>query len=363
MSQTTLFLRNSTNATQAVLKVRYYNKTGLIEADVTTQGIDYSDGVGKDLIVNFKFDDFEANKTFYTDSNGLEMQERVLNHRNMWNFSTIQNISANYYPVDTAIAMKDKRRNVGVTVMNDRSQGGSAELIKGNIELIHSRRMIHDDDRGVGEPLDELEDLNDNSRGIIVNAVYTIDIYNITKNASKQRLVQLATDQPPQLYFAMNYTQKNITVEKRELTNLLSQENLPFLKVITFPLAHNSILIRIENIYDVFDGEYPVYHVDVMRVALNFFERVNSKLSARPFIEIVETDITNNMSVEEAEKVRASKKWKAEDDEEIALKLSQDPKLRDIYEGPKDDVSRGTYAGVALQPQRIRTFRITYSYP
>lgn len=32
------------------------------------------DGVGKNVIVNWKmFDNFEANKNFWTDSNGLEM--------------------------------------------------------------------------------------------------------------------------------------------------------------------------------------------------------------------------------------------------------------------------------------------------
>jgi len=46
------------------------------------------DGWGKDVTVNFRmFDGFEANKTFFTDSNGLEMQERRLNYnpRFEWN--------------------------------------------------------------------------------------------------------------------------------------------------------------------------------------------------------------------------------------------------------------------------------------
>ncbi len=33
------------------------------------------------------------NEKFYTDSNGLEMQERTLNHRDTWNFTTDQPIS------------------------------------------------------------------------------------------------------------------------------------------------------------------------------------------------------------------------------------------------------------------------------
>lgn len=45
-----------------------------IEFDVTLSEVPIDDGVGKDVIVNWKmFDDFEANRTFWTDSNGLEM--------------------------------------------------------------------------------------------------------------------------------------------------------------------------------------------------------------------------------------------------------------------------------------------------
>lgn len=47
----------------------------------------------------------------------------------MANF-TYKNVSRNYYPVDSAIAMRDMRSNssLQVTVINDRPQGGSADL-------------------------------------------------------------------------------------------------------------------------------------------------------------------------------------------------------------------------------------------
>ena len=81
-------MQNDNNITVGFVKVRYFASTGLIEADVTSLGIDYSDNVGKDFIVNFQFENMDTGKTFYTDSNGLEMQTRVLNHRNTWNFTT-----------------------------------------------------------------------------------------------------------------------------------------------------------------------------------------------------------------------------------------------------------------------------------
>jgi len=53
----------------------------IIEFDVELSEIPMLDERGKDIVVNWKmFDDFEANNTFWTDSNGLEMQKRVLNY-------------------------------------------------------------------------------------------------------------------------------------------------------------------------------------------------------------------------------------------------------------------------------------------
>lgn len=42
-----------------------------------------------------------------------------------------------------------------VTVMNEKSQGGSAGLVNGTIELAQNRRLLHDDNKGVTEPLNE----------------------------------------------------------------------------------------------------------------------------------------------------------------------------------------------------------------
>lgn len=64
--------------------------------------------------------------TFYTDSNGLEMQKRILNYRPTWDLITEEAVSANYYPVNQAIAIRDSDSSLQLTVMNDRSQGGSS---------------------------------------------------------------------------------------------------------------------------------------------------------------------------------------------------------------------------------------------
>ena len=51
---------------------------------------------------------------------------------------TNDNITANFYPINSAISMKDIYSERVFTVMNDRSQGGTA-LSEGNIELMQHR--------------------------------------------------------------------------------------------------------------------------------------------------------------------------------------------------------------------------------
>ena len=79
-------------------------------------------------------------------------------------------ISSNYYPINSAIALRDARSTLQMTVMNDRSQGG-AVIESGAIELMQNRRLLYDDGRGVGEALNETDK---EGRGIEVNAKYFV---------------------------------------------------------------------------------------------------------------------------------------------------------------------------------------------
>jgi len=96
--------------------------------------------------MEFKIDNFDNNGTFYTDSNGLEMQKRVLNYRPTWDINrnyaeSYDNITANFYPVTSAITIKDPWQNKTFTVMNDRAQAGSS-LSPYSIQLMQNRRTF-----------------------------------------------------------------------------------------------------------------------------------------------------------------------------------------------------------------------------
>lgn len=110
----------------------------LLKFDVELYGIPQNARVGHEVTVNFYAPEVNNNGVFYTDSNGLEMQKRVMNYRPTWDLTTASgglNVTANYYPIQTAIAMKDEETDVQFIVMNDRSQGGSV-IQDGRVELM-----------------------------------------------------------------------------------------------------------------------------------------------------------------------------------------------------------------------------------
>lgn len=105
------------------------------------------------------------------------------------------NVAANFYPVTSAIAIRDKNSNKQVTIMPDRPQAGSAGL-RGNknIELMQNRRHNINDYYGVTEPLN---DVDSEHRGIQIKASYQMQIFYTNKtNASAQRKMQRVIDQP-----------------------------------------------------------------------------------------------------------------------------------------------------------------------
>ncbi len=62
----------------AIVKGKLYFDDPVIEWEVTTDAIWVGDDQGKDLTINFASKEINNKGVFYTDANGLEMQQRVL---------------------------------------------------------------------------------------------------------------------------------------------------------------------------------------------------------------------------------------------------------------------------------------------
>lgn len=113
-----------------------------------------------------------------------------------------------------------------------------------------------------------------------------------------------------------------------------------------FPEERNQILIRLENLSDLFDGTPTTSpHFNVLEYATNLYKS-NNDGTVPTSVVISERTLSNNQSMDEMKENKF--KWKSAD--------SSSSKTAEPFENDSD-----TYDNVQLQPQRIRLFRVTYN--
>lgn len=127
----TLYFEKMNNFTQqiemrAIVSVSIDQQLASVKFDVDLDSLPVLEYDGYEVIAKWQVDNFDNNQTFYTDSNGLEMQKRILNYRPTWNFSesladSNENITGNYYPINSAITMMTVDNSRILSISNDRS--------------------------------------------------------------------------------------------------------------------------------------------------------------------------------------------------------------------------------------------------
>jgi len=104
---------------------------------------------GKDIVVDWGLmDHFDTDGRIFLDTNGLQMNTKELFKRKEYTYDTNNTISANYYPITSAVMVRDYNQSSKydnfqrqVTVMVDQPHGASAGLRSHrNIEIMHHRR-------------------------------------------------------------------------------------------------------------------------------------------------------------------------------------------------------------------------------
>jgi len=198
--------------------------------------------------------------------------------------------------------------------MNDRPQGGSS-LFDGQIEFMQNRRIPADDSRGMGEWLDEKDS---NGNGIRVPATYYVQLFNRTFRHSVQRLVQHKTDNPVQYFFTRNITfGDKSSVESSLSKNLKAAGVVDTVKLLTFPIDHNQILLRLTNLYDPYDLQANdpagtgTYKVDLEAIVASIYESATGETSC-PAITFTEMTLGANMKLSDLNSRRIH--WKTVDD-------------------------------------------------
>lgn len=151
------------------------------------EGVPVDDGVGKEVTLNLKTG-YNGNCVFYTDSMGLEEQRRVLDYRPSWNYTVYEPVAGNYYPINSFIRIQDTSSNRSVTVLSDRSQGGSV-IREGEFEIMIHRRLLKDDYRGVEEALNEVEANGEGLRQTLRHFVVFGTHYRTVQKWNDQRIL------------------------------------------------------------------------------------------------------------------------------------------------------------------------------
>ena len=310
---------------QAIVHISQDADLGMVKVTVDLDGLPIHLG-GYEVIAQFQVSDFHNNQTFFTDSNGLEMQKRILNYRPTWDIQanynqSNENITANYYPIQSAISMKDGSRVF--TVMNDRSQGGSA-LSEGTIEFMQNRRIPADDSRGMGEWLNETDSQGNPIR---VPATYHVQVFNEDKTENNQRRMQMRIESPPQFFFTFDEVKPKY--ESNIGKELKAAGIVDMVKLVTIPKSQDRVLIRLENTGDFLIKGAKTQIVDLNKALGALYPSVQS-------FEVREKSLTGNMDIQEM----------------LDRKINWLP--------GKQKLDRGSdFSQVKLELQRIRVFEVT----
>eukprot|EP00123_Amoebidium_parasiticum_P018535 comp24234_c1_seq1/m.44725 comp24234_c1_seq1/g.44725 ORF comp24234_c1_seq1/g.44725 comp24234_c1_seq1/m.44725 type:complete len:1042 (-) comp24234_c1_seq1:530-3655(-) len=304
--------------------VRVQPLTHHVEVEITAGPVDVANGEGKEIIVRYETDIASAG-VFYTDANGKEMQERRINHRPTWPLVSTEPVSQNYYPVNSRIYLKDGDSQF--TIVTDRTFGGSS-LNDGNLEVMIHRRTLRDDNRGVGEPINEpgLQ----NSGGLVVRTTQYLIVDHPSTSAARHRYLAQALTYPLVLAF---------TTDKVPLKALTILEELlpPNVHVVTLKaLNANTVLLRLEHIFEIGeDAEFSqAAEVDLSTLFDPFmFGRV---------VSATEKSLSANSDY--IERVRP---WLS-DAEQLNITRSRAP------------TRANTGTRVTLNPMQIRTFEVVF---
>lgn len=240
-----------------VQEIRLYSDADFIEVQYTVGPIPFKDNLGKEIVSIWRTD-IATNKIFYTDSNGRDMQKRVINYRPTWTLNVTDPVSGNFYPVNHAISIKDPTRHL--SIMTDRSHSGSS-LRDGEIQLMVHRRTLYDDRRGVGEPINETGVSGKHAKfgeGLVVSGTQRVTFDNASKSPMLRRKNQDRLTFGPHFHFTpfrgtLSDWMATHTMEYSGLNDNALPPNLHLLSAHDNSIygAEGTMILRIAHQYEV----------------------------------------------------------------------------------------------------------------
>ena len=311
--------------------IRLTNGSAEVQFEYTVGPIPIDDGQGKEIISRYTTD-IASNGTWYTDSNGREWQPRVRNYRPTWTWDPTQPVAGNYYPVNSGIALGDPS-GLGLSILNDRSQGG-ASINDGELELMLHRRLTMDDGRGVGEPLNET---GLDGRGLVTTGIHYVQLgkYGDTL-AQNTRTLQQRVFSP--LHWSVAPLSGTVSQYLSSHNTQFSflQTELPYqVELMTaYAQADGTVLVRLAHNFGVGEGSSNAAAVTVDLATL---------FAATPK-SVVERSLTNNQTPDDIEAKKLT--WT------VAGQSTDGSKKR-----VRSPLANTT---VSIGPMEVRTFLLTF---
>lgn len=157
---------------------------------------------------------------------------------------------------------------------------------------------------------------------------------------------------PPQVFYSFDETVLPPTMEidntNIDLPQFFQMAGInDTIKMVSLPLSLNTLVVRLENIADLYDNNAPtVYLTEFKELFEKMWQSANSDSNAQADIDVQEMTLTANMRLDQMEERRI--KWRTVDDFKEQFEQSQE-------EEEGDDQ-------IKLQPQRIRTFMVTFKH-
>ena len=230
-----------------VQKISLYYDRPAIEFEWTVGPIPDDDKQGKEVIIRFN-SSIASDATWYTDSNGREFQKRVRDQRPSWPLQASQPIAGNYYPVNAVQWLADAKS--AMVVLNDRSQGG-ASIVDGSLEFMVHRRLLRDDGRGVGEPLDER---GADGKGLVVTGRHYVSLLSPDVAADLAREGQNLIYNAPHISFTPASSIADYTASHHTNLSFLATDlptNVELITAQNLGTNHTQTLIRLAHQFGV----------------------------------------------------------------------------------------------------------------
>jgi lysosomal alpha-mannosidase len=289
-------------------EVNLYDGVSTVEVEWIVGPIPIDGNISKEVIIRYDTDIKSASK-YYTDANGREVLERIRDYRPTWNYTVLENVSGNYYPISSRIWIKDQQRQFTVltgvyifikyssyerclNIFLDRSQGGGS-IRDGSVEIMVHRRILNICGGWFQEPLNETA----YGKGLVVRGKHLLIIETPNNSAMVHRTnAQQLYMQPISTFSLINLSYADYSTNYRQTWSALVDTMPRNLHLLTLDqLAAKQYLIRVEHYFEL--NEDPIYSQPIQIDLQQLFHSLGQ------ITDVIELTLTANMPLAEMKRL------------------------------------------------------------